>query len=121
MFAMDQGDESDGELDNSIVEEAPIGARARSALMPAMEELLKLHEAPNVVSSQVPWKPLLEEINRQIRELRSTIAEDPQYSLSQMSQQSTATYVSTRREKNPRTKRTYVAHHGFQSKRYKDK
>ena len=87
--------------------------------MPAMEELLKLHDAPNVVSSQVPWQPLLDEINRHIRELRSTIAEDPQYSLSQMSQQST--YVSTRREKNPRTKRTYVAHHGFQSKRYKDK
>ena len=121
IFAMDPGDESDVEFDNNIVEEAPIGERARSALMPAMEELLKLHEAPNVVSSQVPWKPLLEEINRQIRELRSTIAEDPQYSLSQMSQQSTATYVSTRREKNPRTKRTYVAHHGFQSKRYKDK
>ena len=121
MFAMDQGDDSDGEVDNTIIEEATIGARARSALMPAMKELLTLYEAPNVVSSEVPWKPLLDEINRHIRELRSTIAEDPQYSLSQMSQQSTATYVSTRRDRNPRTKRTYVAHHGFQSKRRKDK
>ena len=121
MFAIDEGDDSDGELDNTIVEEAPIGARARGALMPAMQELLTLYEAPNVVASEVPWKPLLDEINRNIRELRSTIAEDPQYSLSQMSQLSTATYVSTRRERNPRTKRTYVAHHGFQSKRYKDK
>ena len=116
----DSGDCDSESVNNEVIEEEAPGSRARRDLMPLMEELLKLHEAANVQSSAAPYERLMKAITDDIETLRGTIAIEPEYSMSQLSESqglSQTRWHSIHGERETKKRRTYVATHGFQLQR----